>query len=119
MVDPSSAQHSVQTPVKSLFCTIQDTQDGARVHTASLTTAYLMTMAIVIDNWPACSLDLNQIENLWPILKRRVQELQPITKDHLIDVWEHLKMGIVNTLVDSIPHRMILVIQKRGDRIPY
>jgi hypothetical protein len=80
-------------------------------------------MATVIDNWPACSPDLNPKENLWSILKRRAKELQPMTKDHLIeiliDVWEHLEMGIVNALVDSMPRRMILVIQKGGDRIPY
>jgi hypothetical protein len=37
----------------------------------------------------------------------------------LIDVWEHMEIGIVNALVDSMPRRMILVIQKGGDRIPY
>jgi hypothetical protein len=98
-------------------------QYGARVHTAFSTMVYLTTMATVIDNWPVCSPDLNLTENLWAILKRRVKELQRMTKDHLIeiliDVWEHLKMGIVNALVDSMPRRIILVIQKGGDRIPY
>jgi hypothetical protein len=42
-----------------------------------------------------------------------------MTKDHLIAVWEHLEMGIVSALVDSMPRRMILIIQKGGDRIPY
>jgi hypothetical protein len=76
-------------------------------------------MAAVIDSWPTCSLDLNPIENLWAILKQRVKPLQPMTKDHLIDVWEHLEMDVVNALVDSMPRQMILVIQKGGDRIPY
>jgi hypothetical protein len=94
-------------------------QDGARIHTASSTMAYLTRMATVIDNWPTCPPDLNPIENLWAILKRRVEELQPMTKDHLIDVWEHLEMETVNALVDSMPRRMILVIQKGGNRIQY
>jgi transposase len=79
-------------------------KDGARVHTASSTMADLTTMGTVIDNWPACSPDLNPIEDFWVILKRRVEELQPVTKDHLIEIlidgWEHLEMGIVNAMVD-------------------
>jgi hypothetical protein len=98
-------------------------QDGTRVHTASSTMAHLTTMTTGINNWPACSPNLNPIENLWVILKRRVEKLQPMTKDHLIDIlidaWEHLEMGIVNALVDLMPRRMILVIQKGGDRISY
>jgi hypothetical protein len=83
---------------------------------------YLRMMATVIADWPASSPDLNAIENLWAILKRRVEELRPGTKDEfsqvLFDVWEALEMDLVNNLVDSMARRIQLVIRKGGDWIP-
>jgi transposase len=43
-------------------------------------------MATVIEEWPASSPDLNPIRNLWDILKKRVEELRPGSKDELIQV---------------------------------
>jgi hypothetical protein len=98
-------------------------QDGTRGHTASSTTAYLNAMATVIENWPACSPDLNPIENLWAIMKRRVEGLQPQTKEELInvliDVWNTLDIELINALVDSRTRRLALAIEKAGERIPY
>jgi transposase len=98
-------------------------QDGASVHTASATMEYLRAMVSVLRDWPAHSPDLNPIENLWAIMKRRVEQLQPVTKEDLmrvlVDVWESLEMDVVNALVASVADRMNLVVEKAGDRIPY
>jgi hypothetical protein len=40
----------------------------------------------LLEDWPAGSLDLSPIENLWAIGKRRVGELGPQQKEELIEV---------------------------------
>ena len=49
--------------------------NNAHSHAAKLTTEYLNIVFAInskIMQWPACSLDLKPIENLWSILKRKL-----------------------------------------------
>ena len=55
--------------------------------------------------WPAQSLDLNPIENLWSILNEQEKERHPLTDTKLFDMLEKAWKGldiISNNLVDSI-----------------
>jgi hypothetical protein len=94
-------------------------QDGALVHITSSTMAYTKAMATVIEDWPACSPDLNPIENLWAIMKRRLEKFQLKTKDDLISVvfeaWKTLEIALINALIESTSRRIALVIENGGE----
>ena len=48
-------------------------QDNALVHTARSTQEYLHRYDVTCMSWPAQSQDLNIIENMWLLLKRKLQ----------------------------------------------
>lgn len=48
-------------------------QDGAPPHTAKLTKNWFLSKNIPVLDWPASSPDLNPIESLWALMKRRLR----------------------------------------------
>jgi hypothetical protein len=63
------------------------------------------------------------IENLWVILKARVEEERPSNREEVInvivDVWDKFPMTIVNAVLDSMPRRIQKLRDKEGERIGY
>ncbi len=78
--------------------------DGARSHIAKNVMSYLENKGVpVITNWPPYSPDLNQIEHLWPELKKRVSNHECTTIAQLTAVakaeWDAIPQSLVDRYV--------------------
>ena len=75
--------------------------------------------------WPACSPDLNVIENVWGILARRVyannRQFQSIRelRNAITTFWGEIDMNLLKKLVDSVPNRLCQVINRNGGPTDY
>lgn len=100
-------------------------QDNDPKHTARKTINFLKTKKLKIMEWPPQSPDLNPIENLWGILKRRLNNYAepPKTKDELWeraqDIWESIAAEECKKLVRSMPERLSQVISAKGGYTKY
>ncbi|MBC7196880.1 MAG: IS630 family transposase [Deferribacterales bacterium] len=97
-------------------------QDNHRAHTANVIKDYMEEEIIPID-WPSKSCDLNPIENLWPIIKRKVRKRQPKTveelEDFIYEEWDALDNDYISNLCNSIHNRIDACLRNNGAKIKY
>jgi transposase len=100
-------------------------QDNASIHTARIIKDYFSQQQLTILEWPANSPDLNPIENLWAIIKRRLDqfEYRPKTFDELWEqvqqVWEKIGLEDIQSLYESLPNRIEQVLKRKGGYSKY
>ncbi|EGT49447.1 hypothetical protein CAEBREN_03079 [Caenorhabditis brenneri] len=107
-------------------------QDNASIHTSGSTSDWLKAKKVKTLPWPACSPDLNPIENIWGALVRRVyaQGKQYATVDQLktgiLNEWNFMKQEFENNtsqyipnLINSMPNRIFDVITHNGGATKY
>lgn len=94
-------------------------QDNARPHIKKTTIEAMENLDIhILQGWPPYSPDLNIIETVWAIMKRRIQLQRPKSIDQLkkicLEVWDGISLEIIHGLVAEMPNRLISVIRNNG-----
>jgi transposase len=100
-------------------------QDNAPIHTAKSTMDWLKINKINVLDWPACSPDLNPIENLWEIIDQKIRKSpeKPKTLDELWNIikriWYSIDKDKVRNLYLSMPNRINSCVEAKGSHIKY
>lgn len=101
---------------------LEDNMGGdASIDAARHTQEWLAVRGIPVLEWPACSPDLNPIENLWAILARRVYRKPSgkrvfmdfnALKAKIVQEWANLDIELLSTLHRPMPNRIFEAIKK-------
>ncbi|CAK9806981.1 Transposable element Tc3 transposase [Anthophora quadrimaculata] len=100
-------------------------QDNAAVHTAKVVKEYFSKENIAVLDWPACSPDLNIIENCWSKLSKAVyrenRQFENINelKKCLEEEWRNISLDYIRKLYRSLPKRMLEVVENKGGSTHY
>ncbi|KAG1157973.1 hypothetical protein G6F36_014198 [Rhizopus arrhizus] len=82
---------------------------------------YFQKQSYTVLQWPAQSPDLNPIENMWSLLKRRLNDYETAPKgmnelyERVTKVWyDHMKPEECQKVIESMPQRIHKCIQNKG-----
>lgn len=115
-----SLEHYGYRPVDFIF-----QHDNDRKHTSTSTREYLEGKEIEVLPWPSQSPDLNPIEHVWNYLKVQIglRENRPTSIHDLWEVvleeWEKIPLHYIQSLYESMPHRVQAVLKAKGGHTRY
>ncbi len=108
-------------------------QNNASIHRVRKSKLWFQENDIEVMKWPSYSLDLNPIENLWALLKKKAYKVYP-DLDSLKDkgneaetqlfqilqrAWTNLREEVMEGLISSMPERCAAVIIANGWHTKY
>lgn len=102
--------------------------DNAKIHTAGVTSTWLVNNNIRLLKIPPYSPDLNGIENVWPYLKKNIYVVDPeldsepkpeptinyIKSTVLPKAWNMIKDRIFRYIIRSYPKQLQAIIDAKG-----
>ena len=94
--------------------------DNDPKHKAKSVQEWLNDQEFEVLKWPAQSPDLNPIENLWAILKRRLNQYEQPPRG-MVELWERVQAKwdeidkeMCMKLIESMPRRIDAVLKSKG-----
>ncbi len=80
-------------------------------------------MVRLLPDWPASSPDISIIENLWTILKKKIEGRQPTSINELWKVaeeeWMNIPNDTIKKLYESLPNQINAVLAAYGASTKY
>ncbi len=90
---------------------------------AKCTKIWFNDHGVTVLDWPANSPDLNPIENLWGIVKKKMRDTRHNNADNLkaaIEAtWASITTELCHRLISSMPHHIDAVIHAKGGPTKY
>lgn len=94
-------------------------QDGAPCHTARATMEWLKSKVLIVPGWPPNSPDLNPIELIWAIIKKKLKKKMWRREDDLYsfveEIWNSIDENTINSLVEDFVRRCRIVLDLGGN----
>ena len=96
-------------------------QDNAPPHKAASTREWLRNNCPVVLDWPPNSADLSPIENIWGIMKPKVEKETATNfadfSQAVVKTWNEMEPDMIRKCIDTMPLRMKLCVELNGDEI--
>ena len=94
-------------------------QDNAPCHTSGAMKKWFERKKIHVLEWPGNSPDLNPIENLWALIKRKLIKKCPLNisdlKEKICEIWHNeITPDVTNNLIKSMETRINGVLKNKG-----